>query len=578
MGSGGVSTVFKAKQVVDSSVVALKILHSVENNNDQFKQRFLEAVKALSIAPQNSMVKVVQFGESEDGFAYAAMQLANGISLRKRLKEQQRLPALKATAVARDAAIILESVHTKGFLHRDIKSDNIIFTNTPAPDTVVLVDPAFAYMTESDSFAREGTLIGSPRYISPEQGAGKPSDARSDIYSLCVCFYEMLSGEKPYSGNTSAAVLYKQMNDPIPQIKHGEIDRFLPEINDVLKKGMAKDPADRYNSMKEFANDLSKLLSKLETVKPTTVVKKEAEAEATKKSASPLVPVAASILIVALLSIAAAWLLKPPQAQKANAEFDKIQNAHKKKTIAFLQADVKQLEKRKASRLHDPEYLRNLASQLRKLAEAQRSAGDTADAQSSALEAIGLLEGNKGGYAAVLTKLYAELALDKIQAKDYPGAQEIIAKAEALQGKPGGAEAAADAASGHSGGASLLPARLQLNIHLHKFDLASKDLEAVYALSHKLSKDDTDAPLAVATTKDAFEAVESEQLSTPEEKVAALAFIDTIIEKFLENDKDMAKAPCKMAKDLLAAIPASTPGIAELTERTQRLLSHGSKS
>ncbi len=578
MGSGGVSTVFKAKQIVDGSLVALKILHAVENNNDQFKQRFLDSVKALSKISQNGMVKVVQFGESEDGFAYAAMQLASGICLRKRLKEQERLPALKAAAVARDAANILESVHEKGFLHRDIKSDNIIFTNAPAPDTVALVDPAFAYMTEADNFAREGTLIGSPRYISPEQGSGKPSDARSDVYSLCVCFYEMLTGEKPYSGNTSAAVLYKQMNDPIPQIKSGEIDRFSPTVNDVLNKGMAKDPAARYDSMKLFANDLDKLISELENIKPTAVVKKEPEAETAKKSGSKLVALVAGIVVVALASTAAAWLLKPPQAQKANAEFDKIQNEHKKKTIAFLQADVRQLEKRKATRLHDPEYLRNLASQLRKLAEAQRNAGDITGSQNSALEAISLFDNDKSGNNAILIKLYAELALDKIQAKDYTFAQEIIAKAEALKGPPDGTAAAADAASGHSVGASLLPARLQLNIHLHKFAEATKDLEAVFTLSHKLSKDDTDAPLAVATTKDAYEAVASEHLSSPEEKAAALAFIDTIIEKFLENDKDMAKAPCKMAADLLPSIPANAPGMSELTERTQRLISQGAKS
>jgi serine/threonine protein kinase len=565
LGSGGVSTVLKAKQLDGDRLVALKVLHTVENDNNKFKERFLEAARTASKLRHSGVARILQSSESDTGMAYAVMELVEGTSLRKLLKTEERLPALRAIKIAAQTAEIMEAAQAEGILHRDLKTDNIIVLNEPQPDTVKIVDFAFAYLEEGDTFVRSGTLIGSPRYLSPEQGGGKAADQRSDIYSLTVCLYEMLTGDKPYSANTSALLLYKHLNDPIPQIQQGQIDRFLPAVNDVINKGMAKLPDERYQSMKELSAALASLGKDLEKVKPVEVVKKDGSAESAQKG-PPVGAIAGVIFILLLIVLGTAIYLKPQQ-KKTEAEFGKYKSEHKKNTIAFLEDDVKRLERRNSSRGNDPEYLRNLATRLRDLSEAQRDSGELSGAEKSITQAISLYKNNSAGDPETLARLKGQLALIKVQAKDYKGAEDILAEAQAAL------PPAPVSSSGVSRKeACLIPARLELNIHLHRFDAAGRDLAAVFDFGHSISKDQPDAPPAVATAKTAWLLVSDLQLKDVQEKMAELAFIDLLMDRLLDTDKDVCKAPSEKARALSSEIPADTPGFKPVAERTQALL------
>lgn len=563
LGSGGVSTVFKARQLSADRLVALKILHSAENSNDKFKERFLNEVKAWSGFTHGSLPRIFEYGESDQGMAFAAMEYIEGKSLRKVLKGEERLASLRAIKIASDVALIMQLLHEAGILHRDLKTDNIILLDSPQPDTVKVVDPAFAFLDEADNFVRAETLIGSPRYVSPEQAGRKPAEARSDIYSLTVCFYEMLTGEKPFSANNSALLLYKHLNEPIPQIQPGQIDRFAPAVNDLVARGMAKKPGDRFQSMKELAEALGSLKAELEKVKPIAVVKTSVPAGSQK--GSPTMAIAGVVLMILLALVGTAIFMKP-HSVKTEAEFGKIKSEHKKNTIAFLQSDIKRLERKKSSQKLD-EYLHNVTLRLRDLADAQRDSGDLAGAEKSIAQAFKLLNDNAGSYSNpdTLARLNGELALIKVQSKEYKGAQAVLSEAEAALKKP-----SPDTVDRRE--ASLIPARLELNIRLHKFDQASKDLAAIFEFGRTGGKDKADTPPALATAKASWEVFSSEPLKDAQEKLAALSFVDTVLENLLDADRDICKAPSETARNLLSSIPADTPGYKQTAERTQALL------
>jgi eukaryotic-like serine/threonine-protein kinase len=566
LGSGGVSTVFKARQLEGDRLVALKVLATVENDNEKFKERFLREAKAAAEFSHEGVASVLQCGQSDSGLAFAVMEFVEGESLRKTLKAEERLPTLRALKIARRAAAILEALHAKGILHRDLKTDNIFLLAQPEPDTVKLVDFAFAYLEEGDSFVRAGTLIGSPRYLSPEQGGGKAADARSDIYSLTVCLYEMLTGEKPYSANTSALLLYKHLNDPVPQIQQGQIDRFLPAVNEVISRGLAKLAGERYQSMSAFADALAVLSVDLEKVKATAVVKKDAAEESPKKDSR--MGIIAAVIFV-LLALLGTMIVLSPQHRKTEAEFEKHRSERKKSTIAFLEKDIARLERRKSSHAGDPESINNLTSRLRDLSEAQRDSGELAAAERSISRAITVFSENSAAFKDpdMIIKLKGQLALIRVQAKEYKGAADILAQASNQL-------VASGAGPGFNRREScLIPARLELNIHLHKFDLAGRDLNAVFDLGHSVDKNSSDAPPAVATAKTAWELVSAEDLKDPQEKLAALAFVDLLIERMLDTDREMCKAPADTARNLLSGIPSDTPGYKPLADRTQALLS-----
>ena len=258
IGRGGMAIVYQAHDPHLDRSVAIKLIRKGAFTGDQLEtlpERFRREARALAKLDHPNIVKDLDYGEF-DGSTYLVMEYLEGITL-KEVKKPLRVEM--AVRLIRPIAEALEYVHDHGILHRDVKPSNIMITATKK---VMLTDFGIAKWLEdrSDQFTLTGAGIGigTPEYMAPEQGLGKKIDARADMYALTVVFYELISGRKPFSGETPLEVLTKQVSDPIPDPR-----TIIPELNESVKKfldrAMAKKPEDRYPTMMDYLRDLDGL-------------------------------------------------------------------------------------------------------------------------------------------------------------------------------------------------------------------------------------------------------------------------------------------------------------------------------
>lgn len=267
LGSGGLGTVYKAVQIDCARLVALKVLHLQEEMDDEFIARFKREGQILSQLAHPNVVTVYHIGFSESsGAPYLVMELVEGESLRRILNHCDRFPVGRALKIARDLARALAYVHEHGIIHRDLKPENILLANSPDPDTVKIIDFGLARQTAPTeaSLTKSGLLLGTTDYMSPEQCQGQRATTASDIYSLSVLLFEMLSGSRAYTADTPFGVLFKHVNDPVPELGK----EFHPDLNKNVGRGMAKKQDDRFKSMEEYAEKLDSLLDLLESESP----------------------------------------------------------------------------------------------------------------------------------------------------------------------------------------------------------------------------------------------------------------------------------------------------------------------
>lgn len=263
LGAGGIGTVFKARQLDCNRKLALKVLHPDVAGDYEFKKRFLREAKVLARMSHPGIVVVYHIAVSDQGLAYIAMELLRGKSLRACLNETDRVPAQRALKLAEKLALALDYVHANNIVHRDLKPENIIVVNEPEPDGIKIIDFGLARAkdTSEQKLTKTGMLIGSVLYMSPEQCHGEKADSRADIYSLGVILYEMISGHRPFDADNPVGMMYLQSNEPLPPIKADEVSSLDQRTNLLLEKAMAKNPAERFQSMREFALAIDFLLS-----------------------------------------------------------------------------------------------------------------------------------------------------------------------------------------------------------------------------------------------------------------------------------------------------------------------------
>jgi serine/threonine protein kinase len=254
-GSGGMADVYLAHDEVLDRDVALKLLKDHLAQNHEFVERFrLEARSAASLSHPH-IVPVFAWGENGDGMYYIVMEYLPGGTLKDRITSKGALPARTAAAVALQVAEALQAAHEQGMIHRDIKPHNILITDS---GRVQVADFGIARAAEATTISDLGYIFGSAKYMSPEQAAGEQVGPASDLYSLGVVLYEMLTGRVPFEIETPADVPILHALSPPPHPK--ELGSEVPEELDVITmKLLATNPEDRYESADEVIQELRRL-------------------------------------------------------------------------------------------------------------------------------------------------------------------------------------------------------------------------------------------------------------------------------------------------------------------------------
>ena len=240
-GVGGMATVYVARDKVLNRDVAVKVLKDEFTTDDEFVKRFNSEAQAAASLTHANIVSIYDVG-NEDGIYYIVMELVRGKTLKQIINEEGALPWKWSVNIAGQIASALEMAHKNNIVHRDINPHNIIIT-----------EDGVAKVTDF------GTTIGSVHYFSPEQAKGEYTDAKSDIYSLGVVMYEMLTGKVPFDADTSVSVALKHMQeDPVPPM---EINPNIPKaVNDIILKAMQKEPMARYQTATAMLRDLAQAL------------------------------------------------------------------------------------------------------------------------------------------------------------------------------------------------------------------------------------------------------------------------------------------------------------------------------
>jgi serine/threonine protein kinase len=249
VGAGGMATVFLAHDLAAARPVAVKVMHS-ENASETAFERFENEVATLGRLRHPSIVALLDDGEV-DGMPYYVMPYIDGETLRQRLDREGRLAIGEALRIAATIAGALDYAHRAGVIHRDLKPENILLSG---PE-VVVADFGVAFVASDEASIRMtqfGASIGTPQYMSPEQAAGEETlDCRSDIYSIAVLLYEMLTGIAPHSGATARAVIARILTvEPRPVT---ELRDVPAPVASALAIAMAKAPEGRFSSARDLA-------------------------------------------------------------------------------------------------------------------------------------------------------------------------------------------------------------------------------------------------------------------------------------------------------------------------------------
>lgn len=251
IGEGGMADVYRATDVVDNKTVAVKILKKEFAENEEFLRRFRNESKAIAVLSHPNIVKIFDVGFSER-IQFIVMEYIDGITLNEYMEQQGQLGWKDAVHFILQILRALQHAHSKGIVHRDIKPQNIMMLRD---GTIKVMDFGIAKFAREDGKTGTDKAIGTVHYISPEQARGGATDAKSDLYSVGVMLYEMLTGKKPFDTDNpvSIAVMHMQAKVPAPHTIRPDIQIGLEEI---ILKAMEKDPKDRYQSARDMMDDL----------------------------------------------------------------------------------------------------------------------------------------------------------------------------------------------------------------------------------------------------------------------------------------------------------------------------------
>jgi serine/threonine-protein kinase len=262
LGQGGMGQVYRAEHVRMGSSCAIKIMNPALEQDPEAMGRFAREATHASRIDHPNVARVHDFGETEDGLLFIAMEFVEGETLSAILEREGAMEAARAAGIAWQVADALSAAHSLGTVHRDIKPDNIIVKRqADGTELAKIVDFGIARaieVAESEQVTRAGFVVGNPKYMSPEQLTGEPVDARTDLYSLGCVLYELLAGRSAFSATSGPAMLTKRLTEPPPSPRERQ-PRVPPALDAIVIRAMARDPAARFGSAVELRDALARV-------------------------------------------------------------------------------------------------------------------------------------------------------------------------------------------------------------------------------------------------------------------------------------------------------------------------------
>lgn len=264
LGEGGMGFVYLARHKVIDKKVAVKVLRADMARDREILERFLQEARAASSIGNPHIIDISDFGDLPDGSTYFVMEFLDGKSLIQlyETEKSKRLPADLVVRIAIQMANGLAAAHERGIIHRDLKPENIFIIQRGADkEFIKILDFGIAKVATSgdNKLTRAGAVFGTPHYMSPEQAAGAPLDHRTDVYSLGVMLYEMVSGQLPFVADNFMGILSQHMYQPATPLSKLGLDPACPEeLEAIIFKCLSKTPEERYPDMESLAADLTR--------------------------------------------------------------------------------------------------------------------------------------------------------------------------------------------------------------------------------------------------------------------------------------------------------------------------------
>jgi eukaryotic-like serine/threonine-protein kinase len=256
LGQGGMATIYRAHDGQLGRDVAVKILRPEYGRDPEFLARFREEARNAASLSHPGIVSVFDYGQGESG-PYIVMELVDGQDLASILRDNGALAPRQAARIAAEVAKALHAAHTRGIVHRDVKPSNVLVARD---GRVKVVDFGIARAIAEAQLTMPGTTLGSVHYFSPEQARGEAATAASDIYSLGIVLFEMLSGQRPFSGDGAAAVAMARLSGPPPRVADRRAS-VPPALDAITQRAMALEPERRFPSGATMANALEAYLA-----------------------------------------------------------------------------------------------------------------------------------------------------------------------------------------------------------------------------------------------------------------------------------------------------------------------------
>ncbi|MCY1061515.1 serine/threonine-protein kinase [Nannocystis sp. SCPEA4] len=258
IGEGGMGAVFTAEQINLHTLVAVKMIHASYTGNAEISERFRREAMATAKIDHPNVTRAIDFGALPGGGAYLVTQLVRGPTLTDTIA-QGKLPWRRACDIGLQIADALVAAHGAGIIHRDLKPDNILLERREDLSVVKVLDFGLARVADANPgmapLTRLGTVMGTPGYMAPEQGAGEPTDERTDLYALGVILWECLTGRELWDGGELSDILIRQLSQPPPSLAT-QIPDLPPDFDRLICKLLAREAQDRPQTAREVRDAL----------------------------------------------------------------------------------------------------------------------------------------------------------------------------------------------------------------------------------------------------------------------------------------------------------------------------------